>query len=100
MSQFADGGIVATKPYVSSGSYINKMSNYCKGCEYDVKKKTGEHSCPFNSLYWNFLDDKREFFKDNRRMGMMLNMLDKKSEDELFRIKERANTIIQNPENF
>jgi deoxyribodipyrimidine photolyase-related protein len=100
MSQFADGGIVATKPYVSSGSYINKMSNYCKGCEYDVKKKTGEHSCPFNSLYWNFLDDKREFFKDNRRMGMMLNMLDKKSEDELFRIKERANAIIQNPENF
>lgn len=100
MSQFADGGIVATKPYVSSGSYINKMSNYCKGCEYDVKKKTGEHSCPFNSLYWNFLDDKREFFRDNRRMGMMLNMLDKKSEDELFRIKERANAIIQNPENF
>jgi len=100
MSQFADGGIVATKPYVSSGSYINKMSNYCKGCEYDVKKKTGEHSCPFNSLYWNFLDDKREFFKDNRRMGMMLNMLDKKSQDELFRIKERANAIIQNPENF
>ncbi|MBZ9630703.1 cryptochrome/photolyase family protein [Salegentibacter sp. LM13S] len=100
MSQFADGGIVATKPYVSSGAYINKMSNYCKGCVYDVKKKTGENSCPFNSLYWNFLDDKREFFKNNRRMAMMLNMLDKKSENELFRIKERANSIIQNPENF
>lgn len=54
MSQFADGGMVATKPYVSSGQYINKMSNYCSSCQYDVKKKTGEHACPFNSLYWHF----------------------------------------------
>ena len=60
MSQFADGGIVATKPYVSSGSYINKMSNYCKDCHYKVSKKTEEDACPFNSLYWNFLDDKKE----------------------------------------
>ncbi len=51
MSQFADGGIVATKPYVSSGNYINKMSNYCKNCHYSVNKKTGEKACPFNSLY-------------------------------------------------
>ncbi|WP_037315278.1 cryptochrome/photolyase family protein [Salegentibacter sp. Hel_I_6] len=100
MSQFADGGIVATKPYVSSGSYINRMSNYCKGCHYDVKKKTGENACPFNSLYWNFLDDKREFFQNNRRMSMMLNMLEKRPQDELVKIKERANTIIQNPQNF
>ncbi|MBZ9728868.1 cryptochrome/photolyase family protein [Salegentibacter sp. JZCK2] len=100
MSQFADGGIVATKPYVSSGAYINKMSNYCKGCVYDVKKKTGKNSCPFNSLYWNFLDDKRESFQNNRRMMMMLKMLDKKPEDELVNIKERAAAIILNPQNF
>ncbi|WP_289024315.1 cryptochrome/photolyase family protein [uncultured Salegentibacter sp.] len=100
MSQFADGGIVATKPYVSSGSYIHKMSNYCKACAYDVKKKTGENSCPFNTLYWNFLAEKREFFKGNRRMAMMLSMLDKKSRDEIVTIKNRANDIINNPEKF
>ena len=100
MSQFADGGIVATKPYVSSGAYIQKMSNYCKNCVYDVKKKTGEKSCPFNSLYWNFLAEKREIFNGNRRMAMMLSMLDKKSQNEIVKIKERANNIIQNPEFF
>jgi len=54
MSQFADGGIVGTKPYVSSANYINKMSNYCKGCHYNHKERVGEKACPFNSLYWNF----------------------------------------------
>ena len=56
MSQFADGGIVGTKPYVSSATYINKMSSYCTGCFYDKAKKTGDKACPFNSLYWNFYD--------------------------------------------
>lgn len=100
MSQFADGGIVATKPYVSSGSYINKMSNYCKSCHYKVSKKTGENACPFNSLYWNFLDDKREFFENNSRMNMMLGMLDKKDKKELKELKERAAEIIRNPSDF
>jgi len=100
MSQFADGGIVATKPYVSSGSYINKMSNYCKDCHYNVNKKTGENSCPFNSLYWNFLDSKREIFRDNQRMKMMYSLLDKKAAGELEEIRERARTIIQQPADF
>lgn len=100
MSQFADGGIVATKPYVSSGSYINKMSNYCKDCHYSVSKKIGEDACPFNSLYWNFLDDKKEYFKDNQRMNMMMAMLEKKSADELSKLKERAASIIENPDNY
>ncbi|QBA63489.1 cryptochrome/photolyase family protein [Muriicola soli] len=78
MSQFADGGLVATKPYVSSANYINKMGNYCSGCSYDHKKKTGENACPFNALYWNFLDAKKEVFKDNPRMGMMMSLLSKK----------------------
>ncbi|MCW5519332.1 cryptochrome/photolyase family protein [Aureitalea sp. L0-47] len=100
MSQFADGGIVATKPYVSSGNYINKMSNYCGSCHYNVKKKTGEDACPFNSLYWNFLDDKKEYFKNNQRMGMMMNLLNKKDPEELSALKERAAEIMKNPDNF
>lgn len=100
MSQFADGGIVATKPYVSSGSYINKMSNYCKDCHYNVKNKTEEDACPFNSLYWNFLDDKKEYFKTNQRISMMLNLLNKKSAEDLSALKERAAKIIANPDAF
>lgn len=100
MSQYADGGLVATKPYISSGSYIHKMSNYCEGCIYSVSKKEGEQACPFNSLYWNFLDDKREHFKDNQRMGLMLSMLDKKNKKQLESLKIRANDIINHPEKY
>lgn len=100
MSQFADGGIVATKPYVSSANYINKMSNYCEGCYYDHKKKTGESACPFNALYWNFLDAKKDHFKNNPRMGMMLTLLAKKDKKEMDEIRKRAARIIQYPEQF
>lgn len=100
MSQYADGGILATKPYVSSGSYVNKMSNYCKGCSYDKKQRTGENACPFNSLYWNFLDDKREELRGNNRMGMMYNLLGKINPEELARMKERAYQIMENPDAF
>lgn len=100
MSQFADGGIVATKPYVSSGSYINKMSNYCKDCFYNVNKKTGEDACPFNSLYWNFLDEKKEFFQDNQRMNIMMNLLEKKDPQELEDLKKRAQNVIKQPNSF
>ena len=100
MSQFADGGIVATKPYVSSANYINKMGNYCKNCYYKHTQKTGEAACPFNSLYWHFLDEKKEYFKDNQRMGMMLNLLKKKDAKELEQLKERAQQVIENPDNF
>lgn len=96
MSQYADGGIIATKPYVSSGSYINKMSNYCGECFYNVKDKLGEKACPFNSLYWNFLDDKREYFAKNQRMSMMLALLNKMQPEELSKIKEKAQHIIEN----
>lgn len=96
MSQYADGGILATKPYVSSGSYINKMSNYCGSCHYNVKDKLGEKACPFNSLYWNFLDDKKEHFKNNQRMAMMLNLLHKIPAEELYQIKMKAKEIIEN----
>lgn len=95
MSQYADGGIIATKPYVSSGSYINKMSNNCTKCHYNVKEKFGEKACPFNALYWNFLDEKKEYFKGNQRMGMMLNLLNKMNPEELYKIKVKAHSIIE-----
>ncbi|MFI8378701.1 cryptochrome/photolyase family protein [Leeuwenhoekiella sp. NPDC079379] len=100
MSQFADGGIVATKPYISSGSYINKMSTYCKDCHYNVNLKTEDDACPFNSLYWNFLSKKKEHFAENFRMKMMLRLLEKIEPTELEKIIYRAENIINNPQNF
>ncbi|PWE36571.1 cryptochrome/photolyase family protein [Pelagicola sp. LXJ1103] len=81
MSQYADGGIIASKPYVSSGAYINKMSDYCSNCAYKVKVKTGPDACPFNTLYWHFLDRHRERFKGNHRMGMIYRTWDKMDAD-------------------
>ena len=100
MSQFADGGIVATKPYISSGSYINKMGNYCKACFYNVNTKIGEKACPFNSLYWNFLHAKQVHFKDNQRMNMMMSLLKKMDSKTLEAHLNRADEIIKNPDNF
>jgi deoxyribodipyrimidine photolyase-related protein len=71
MSQFADGGVVGSKPYVSSGAYIDRMSDYCGGCAYSVREKTGPKACPFNLLYWHFLIRHRERFAMNPRMGPM-----------------------------
>ncbi|MFV8559339.1 cryptochrome/photolyase family protein [Sulfitobacter sp. SBS6] len=71
MSQFADGGVIASKPYVSSGAYINRMSDHCKSCHYSVSAKTGDTACPFNLLYWHFLDRHRDRFSNNPRMGNM-----------------------------
>ena len=68
MSQFADGGLLASKPYAAGGNYLNRMSDYCKGCRYDVKKKIGEDACPFNYLYWDFLLRHRDRLEGNPRM--------------------------------
>lgn len=100
MSQFADGGKIATKPYVSSGSYINKMSNYCSNCHYNHKKKIEDDACPFNSLYWNFLAEKREQLGNNFRMGMMYNLLDKMDKQDLQDIKEKAQHIIAHQDDY
>lgn len=77
MSQFADGGIVGTKPYVSSANYIKKQGNYCDHCAYDSKEKVGEKACPFNSLYWHFYARNREKLEKNPRIGMMYRTWDK-----------------------
>jgi len=93
MSQFADGGIIASKPYVSSGNYIDKMSDYCGGCAYKVKDKTGPRACPFNLLYWHFLIRHRERFSSNPRMGQMYATWDRMAED-------RRETVLREADDF
>ncbi|HKK88799.1 MAG TPA: cryptochrome/photolyase family protein [Saprospiraceae bacterium] len=94
MSQYADGGIVGTKPYVSSASYVHKMGDHCKHCHYDHRKKTGEGACPFNSLYWHFLDRHREKLESNRRMAMMYRVWDKYSDDKKDELRNQAETYL------
>ena len=94
MSQFADGGIIASKPYVSSGAYINRMSDYCKSCAYKVTKKTGQGACPFNLLYWHFLDRHRDRFKSNHRMGNMYRTWDRMDEDKRKTILSEAQHLL------
>jgi len=81
MSQFADGGIVGTKPYVSSANYINKMSHYCGNCFYNKKEKVGERACPFNSFYWHFYDRHRDKLEKNPRIGMAYRLWNKMDGD-------------------
>lgn len=75
MSQFGDGGIMASKPYVASGKYIQRMSNHCKGCRYDPAQSTGAQACPFTTLYWDFLARHETLLKKNPRMAMQLKNL-------------------------
>ncbi len=100
MSQYADGGIVGTKPYVASANYINKMSNYCKKCEYIAKDKTTENACPFNSLYWNFYETHRDKFEKNPRIGMVYNLWNKTKQEDKEVILNRANYLLENIENI
>ena len=100
MSQYGDGGKIATKPYVSSASYISKMSNYCDTCIYNKNKKLGKDACPFNSLYWNFLDDKRSYLENNPRMTLMYSILDKMDSEKLHKIKSKASHIIAHQDQY
>ncbi len=93
MSQYADNGIMASKPYVASGNYINKMSNYCKHCRYKPSQAVGEGACPFTTLFWDFLDTHADKFKNNPRMGFMLKNLYRKSEEDIKEIKAQAITF-------
>lgn len=90
MSQFADGGIVATKPYISSGKYIQRMSDHCAGCHYDVSKRSGDSACPFNVFFWDFLARHEERLKKNHRMGMMMKNLERIPATELDDIRATA----------
>lgn len=81
MSQFGDGGVLGSKPYASSGNYIHKMSDHCKGCKFDVKQKTGDGACPFNPLYWDFLHRNRDKLSGNPRMAQMYRTWERMSEE-------------------
>jgi len=93
MSQFADGGKLATKPYVSSAAYIDRMSDYCKGCHYDRKARVGERACPFNALYWDFFARNRERLGTNPRLGMVYRQLAKMTPAALAEAQARADQI-------
>ena len=93
MSQFADGGVMATKPYAASGKYINRMSNYCGECRFDPDERTGADACPFTTLYWDFLLRNRERLSDNPRMALQLRNLDRLEPDQLNSIRHRAGNV-------
>ena len=88
MVLFADGGVLATKPYAASGSYIDKMSNYCKKCSYKVKEKNGEEACPFNYLYWDFLIRNEYKLRGNQRLSLIYRTLERMGEEKVQAVKE------------
>lgn len=90
MALFADGGVIASKPYAASGAYINRMSNHCAGCAFDVKKPVGKDACPFNALYWDFIARNAERFAKNPRMAMPLMGLRKMAPTKLRDIRAQA----------
>jgi deoxyribodipyrimidine photolyase-related protein len=92
MSQYADGGIIATKPYVASANYIHSMSDYFQDCHYDYRARYGQRACPFNSLYWDFLDRHRPKLKKNPRVAMMYRTWDRKDVGEKEKILKQAKT--------
>jgi deoxyribodipyrimidine photolyase-related protein len=95
MSQHADGGYMGSKPYVASGKYIQRMSNYCEGCRFDPALATGENACPFTTLYWNFLDQHADRFRSHPRMHMQINNLARKPDAERAAIREQAAALQQ-----
>ena len=90
MGQFGDGGLMASKPYVASGKYIQRMSNHCKGCRYDPALSNGEKACPFTTLYWDFLGSHEPLLRQNPRMAMQLKNLDRLSVEAREAIAEQA----------
>ena len=95
MGSYADGGLMSTKPYVSSGAYLQKMSNYCQSCTFKVELKTGEKACPFNILYWDYIDRHKQTFQKNPRMAMMVNVWNKMDEKVKSTIVEEAKLRIK-----
>ncbi|GHA01095.1 deoxyribodipyrimidine photo-lyase [Arenicella chitinivorans] len=96
MCQYADGGLLASKPYSASGAYINRMSDYCSGCHYTVKEKVGDKACPLNSLYWHFMHRHRDEFGRNPRIGMVYRNLDKMDEALREKTLQHAEQLLAN----
>ena len=94
MALHADGGLMASKPYAASGNYINKMSDYCSGCAYDVTAKTGPKACPFNFLYWDFIARNRESLSGNPRMALIYKALDRLDPASLSAMRDEASVFL------
>jgi len=90
MALHADGGVMGSKPYAASGAYINRMSDYCRGCHYDVKDAVGERGCPFNALYWDFMARHQDRFGANPRMAMPVRTLAKMAPERVAALRTRA----------
>jgi deoxyribodipyrimidine photolyase-related protein len=97
MSQFGDGGLMASKPYIATGSYINKMSNYCKNCPKNPKKKVGEDACPFTTLYWDYLLRHEDKLRKNNRMALQVRNLSRLEDPERKEIRAAAKKVRENP---
>jgi deoxyribodipyrimidine photolyase-related protein len=93
MSQYGDGGVTASKPYVATGKYIQRMSNYCSGCQYNPAESVGENACPFTTLYWDFLMRHENALKKNNRMAMQLRNLNRLSEEKKDKIQDQAKRL-------
>jgi deoxyribodipyrimidine photolyase-related protein len=94
MSQFADGGLLASKPYAASGAYIDRMSDYCGGCHYRVKEKIGARACPFNALYWDFIARHADRFAANPRMAQIVRAWRNFSETQQQALLGQASTFL------
>lgn len=98
MVMHADGGYLGSKPYAASGKYIQRMSDHCQNCHYRVQDATGDRACPFNSLYWHFIDRHREDFANNPRMTMMYRNWDKQKPERREALRARADWVLTNIE--
>jgi deoxyribodipyrimidine photolyase-related protein len=100
MGTYADGGLTATKPYVSGAAYINRMSNFCGHCQYNPKISVGPGSCPFTSLYWTFLERNEAALSGNFRLLRPYQTLRKKTREELVQLRARATEAIDHLASF
>jgi deoxyribodipyrimidine photolyase-related protein len=96
MSQYADGGVMASKPYVATGKYIQRMSNYCTGCRFDPAESVGETACPFTTLYWDYLLRHEQALRGNQRMTMQLKNLQRLDATKRAAIQAQAARIREN----
>jgi deoxyribodipyrimidine photolyase-related protein len=93
MSQYADGGLMASKPYVATGKYIQRMSPHCQGCRYDPAQRTGEKACPYTTLYWDFLMRHETALAANPRMALQVKNVARLDAGQKQAIRERAAAI-------
>jgi deoxyribodipyrimidine photolyase-related protein len=104
MATFADGGVVGSKPYAAGGNYIDRMSDFCASCRFDVKQKNGENACPFKYLYWNFMIEHRDRLKGNQRLNYVYKTLERMGDERVRAIRRDAERFLgrlepwQNPD--